>query len=245
LTWGRELRELTGMQRKIERSGTMAQEIATQIRDRIISGALAPGQRLVEARLARELGTSRAPIREAARLLESEGMLSFDPNRGFSARQVTLRELIEVYDLRVAIERHAAAKAAERRNPRLLEALQGHIKAIREAREADEFDQAIEADLAFHQAIVTATSNRRLIRVYSDAETEMRLILRLVGEAETDGSRIADSHLPVIEAIMRGTPLDAANQMEAHIRLFWDDVLRQIHETSTIPLVPLPKRRKG
>lgn len=233
------------MQRKVERPGTMAQDIAARIRERIVSGALAPGERLVEARLARELGTSRAPIREAARLLESEGMLSFDPNRGFSARQVTLRELIEVYDLRVAIERHAAAKAAERRNPRLAELLQAHVEQIRAAREAGAFAQAVEADLAFHLAIVNATSNRRLIRIYAEAETEMRLILRLVGEAEADGKRVAESHLPVIEAITRGTPADAANQMETHIRLFWDDVLRQIHETSTIPLVPPPKRIRG
>lgn len=224
------------MNKKIERSGTLAQEIAAHIKAQVITGALKPGERLVEARLARELGTSRAPIREAARLLESEGLLCFDPNRGFSARQVTLRELIEVYDVRVAIERHAAAKAAERRNPKLIEALEQALDRIGQAIVTGDEEQQVEADLDFHHAIVGATSNRRLIRIYSESNTELRLILRLVGEAEQDWRRIADSHLPVIEAIRSGTPLDAANQIEAHIRLFWDDVLRQIHETSTIPL---------
>ena len=230
------------MGKKLERSGTLAQEIAAEIRERVVSGTLAPGERLVEARLARELGTSRAPIREAARLLESEGMLCFDPNRGFSARQVTLRELIEVYDVRVAVERHAAAKAAERRNPSLIETLNARLEDIRRSIESGDQGLQVDADLAFHQAIVAATNNRRLIRIYSDIETELRLILRLVGGAERDWPQIADSHLPVIDTIQNGTPLAAANQIEAHIRLFWDDVLRQIHETSTVPLVPAPRR---
>lgn len=232
------------MQKKTERLGTLAQDIAAHIRELVVSGALAPGERLVEARLARELGTSRAPIREAARLLESEGLLCFDPNRGFSARQVTLRELIEVYDMRVAVERHAAAKAAERRNPRLIETLRAEMDRIAQATESGDHDEQIDADLAFHHAIISATGNRRLIRVYSESNTELRLILRLFGEVEQDWRRIADSHLPVIEAISRGTPPEAANQIEAHIRLFWDDVLRQIHETSTIPLGPALARSR-
>jgi len=232
------------MQKKSERSGTLAREIAAHIKEQVVEGTLKPGERLVEAQMSRELGTSRAPIREAARLLESEGLLSFDPNKGFSVRQITLRELIEVYDVAVAVERHAAAKAAEHRNPKLIDALRKQVERIAQAIKAGDQTTYVNADLAFHQMIVEATNNRRLIRIYSEVNVELRLILRLVGEAEHDWQQIAESHLPVIDAIMEGTPLDAANQIEAHIRRFWDDVVRQIHETSTIPLEPMALRSR-
>lgn len=226
------------MEHKPERSAPLAHEIADRLRRQIISGSMEPGSRLVESRLSRELGTSRSPIREAARLLQSEGLLSFDPNRGFTVRQLTLRELSEVFDVRICIERHAAAIAAERKNEQLLIALDRHYKAILAVAANNDPIAQTAADFAFHHAIVSASGNARLLRIYDDAAAELRLILSLVGAVDNPED-IARSHLPVIEAIASGDPLIAAKQMEEHIRLFWDEVLHKISTAQEITLVPI------
>lgn len=213
----------------------MAIEVADRLRSRIVGGEMVPGARLVETRLSQEFGISRAPIREAARLLESEGLLSFDPNRGFTVRQLTFRELMDVFDVRICIERHAARLAATRRDPALLATLADRYRAILDASETADRSGEAEADFSFHHAIVNASGNARLLRLYDDAAAELRLILSLVGSVDT-GRAIARSHEPLIDAIASGDPVLAADRMEDHIRLFWDEVLAVIHTSDQIAL---------
>jgi DNA-binding GntR family transcriptional regulator len=91
-----------------------AQLAYEQIRRRIVEGALAPGARLVEQRLAEDLALSRTPVREAVRLLQSEGLVVVRPNRGASVRQLAADEVADLYDLRARLEAMAAELAAER-----------------------------------------------------------------------------------------------------------------------------------
>ena len=87
-------------------------QIARILTQAIVQGRLPPGSKVVEAGIARELGVSRAPVREAARLLEKQGLLVAKPRRGFFVRKLEIRNIDEIYDLRLCIERHAGVLAA-------------------------------------------------------------------------------------------------------------------------------------
>src|SRR5437867_7143332 len=86
-------------------------QIARILMQAIVQGRLPPGSKVVEAGIARELGVSRAPVREAARLLEKQGLLVASPRRGFFVRKLESRNIYEIYDLRLCIERHATVLA--------------------------------------------------------------------------------------------------------------------------------------
>src|SRR6478735_8307822 len=87
-------------------------QVARILTQAIIQGQLQPGAKVVEAGIARELGISRAPVREAARLLEQQGLLVSNPRRGFFVRRLEIRNIDEIYDLRLCIERHACVLAS-------------------------------------------------------------------------------------------------------------------------------------
>src|SRR6266403_5713293 len=92
-------------------SGLVGQ-VARILTQAIVQGRLPPGSKVVEAGIARELGISRAPVREAARLLERQGLLVASPRRGFFVRKLAIRNIDEIYALRLCIDRHASVLAA-------------------------------------------------------------------------------------------------------------------------------------
>jgi len=217
------------------RAATLAGDIADRLRTRITTGTMPPGSRLIESQLSREYGISRAPIREAARLLEREGLLTFNPNKGFTIRELTLKELSDVFDVRICIERHAAQLAAANRRKEFASELTQRYRDILSASRRGDRDGEREADFAFHHAIVQFTGNARLLRIFDDAAAEMRLILSLVGEVAAE-STIAESHEPVLRAILDGQPEEATQAMEAHIRLYWDEVIQKIASNDDLVL---------
>eukprot|EP01035_Chromulina_nebulosa_P055623 gene55623-76232_t len=98
-------------------------QVARILTHAIIAGQLPPGTKVVEAGIARELGISRAPVREAARLLERQGLLVAHPRRGFFVRKLEPTDIDEIYDLRICVECHAAVLAAKNLTPESHEAL--------------------------------------------------------------------------------------------------------------------------
>jgi len=112
-----------------------------QIRRWIVEGRLRPGERLVEQRLAEELELSRTPIREALRMLQSEGLVRFEPNRGARVRSLTVADIDDLYELRGRLEAMAAELAAVRATP-------------------DQLDRLMAAEADFAAAAQVATSRR-------------------------------------------------------------------------------------
>ncbi|HEV7749965.1 MAG TPA: GntR family transcriptional regulator, partial [Baekduia sp.] len=139
-----------------------------QVRDlllgRILSGHYPPGSRLVETRIAQELGISQAPVREALRDLDQLGCVVHEPFRGCSVRELSIDDLLEAFPVRAALESLAARLAARRIGDDELALLEGFVGTMRVA--GDEGDALAEsaADAAFHATIVQAARNAVLAR---------------------------------------------------------------------------------
>jgi DNA-binding GntR family transcriptional regulator len=141
---------------------TASSAVAARIREAIIGGVLQPGERLKEERLARELGTSRTPVREALRVLQSEGLIVAMPNRGAVVRSYTLAELEEMYDLRELLEGHAARRAAERITPETVAELQESCDRFAELITGADLSSLVEENAFFHGTILRASDSERL-----------------------------------------------------------------------------------
>lgn len=184
--------------------------------ERIARGDYAPGERLVETAIARELGVSQAPVREALRDLDQLGLVVHAPNRGCSVRQVSPRELREAFPVRAALEALASRLAA----PRISDADLARLDALLEemvaaARVADPLAQA-HANARFHATIVAAAGNETLERQWSTLEPFARTYLTSV-QADVDLEQLAERHRPIVAALRSRDGEIAARVMHDHL----------------------------
>jgi DNA-binding GntR family transcriptional regulator len=184
---------------------------------RILTGAYAPGERLVETRIAQEFGTSQAPVREALRELESLRFVESEPFRGARVRAVSLREILEVYPVRSALEEVAARQAVSRLTD--FAPFERAIEDMRVAVAAGDVSGQVEHDVRFHRLIVEAAGNRTLLDVWDSLGIHGRTAVTFLKGTLT-GVEVVDSHLPILSALSGGDPDEAAAGVHAHFANF-------------------------
>ena len=194
----------------------LREQIKDVILQRIVAGEYPPGARLVETRIAGELGVSQAPVREALRDLEQLGCIVHEPFRGCSVRAFSAEELLEAFPVRAALEALAARLAAERiTEPQLLR-LSELLETMRDAaRRGDAHDQS-QANASFHATIVRAARNATLERQWSFLEPYSRTYLT-VSQPGLDLRALSDRHVPILEALRARDGDAAADAMHRHL----------------------------
>jgi DNA-binding GntR family transcriptional regulator len=196
----------------------LREQVKELILERIVSGAYNPGERLVETRIASELGTSQAPVREALRDLELLRFVESEPFRGARVREVSLEELVEIYPVRAALEEVAAREAAKRLDGQI-DALEAEVEAMHTAADANDLHAQVEHDVAFHRLIVEASGNQVLLETWLALRIEARTIVTAL-RTGLDGHAIAELHRPVLEAFRARDAELAANTLRRHLEQF-------------------------
>lgn len=195
----------------------LAPRIAEALKKLIYDGEFAPGERLNEAALALRMGTSRGPIREAVRVLAGWGLVTPLPNRGVFVRQLSVREMLEVYELRALVFGYAAERAAERATSADAAALAEALAAMDEARTLDDAARYYELNLAFHAQILTLAGNERARQAYDDYVKELHLFRRRYFNRPGNMRRSNEQHRQLYEAIAAGDGRRARTVAERHV----------------------------
>ena len=197
----------------------LREEIREQLIADILSGRLPPGTRVVETRLAQEFGVSQAPVREALRDLELFGFVTSSPFRGTHVKEVSPEELLEIYPIRAALEAVAARAAATRIDDETLARLEELIGAMREAAGKGDHRAHVDADYAFHQAIIKASGNRMLQHVWQTMRLATTTFVTHSMTQLTHRSlhEIGERHVPLVEALRTRDPNLAEAAMRRHI----------------------------
>ena len=203
----------------------LVQRIVRLLTDAIIEGRLRPGEHISEAATARDLGVSRAPVREAARLLESTGLVKSHPRRGFFVRTIKAEDLDDLYELRICIETQAAARLAGCIMPAGLHQLRGQLQHMRALADGGSVALQIEEDLRFHRLICELCGNARLLAIFNQIAPEVRLGVALIGRLYDDPHRIAETHLPIIAALETGDAQAVCEALDFHIRVAREHVV--------------------
>jgi DNA-binding GntR family transcriptional regulator len=186
------------------------------ILQRIVSGHYAPGSRLVETRIAQELGVSQAPVREALRDLEQLGCIVHEPFRGCSVRAFSAEELLEAFPVRAALEALAARLAAERIGEGELLRLAELLDTMRAAARRGDAHAQSQANASFHATIVRASRNATLERQWQLLEPFSRTYLT-VSQPGLDLLALSERHIPILEALRARDPDAAAAAMHQHL----------------------------
>src|SRR5690554_5430838 len=171
------------------------------LRDAIINQVLRPGERLMEIQLAEEMGVSRTPVREAIRKLELEGFVVMLPRRGAYVAGISMKDILEVFEVRAALEALAAGLAAERITEEELEEMERQLVKEAEETEANNLRSIVEIDTTFHDLLYKAARNERLIHFVNLLQEQLHRF-RSASLARPGRSKTAlDEHRKIIEAL--------------------------------------------
>jgi DNA-binding GntR family transcriptional regulator len=183
----------------------LSEQVKGRLLQAILDGRYPPGARIVETRVAKEFGTSQAPVREALRDLEALGVVETAPFKGARVRQPSTEELLEAFEVRAILEGHGAVLATENLTEADLERLAQLTDEMRAAAlVGDPFREAT-ADTEFHRLIMHHSGNATLERVWGTLEPFLRTYITIVSPG-VDRRAVADRHLPIIEALRRQNP---------------------------------------
>ncbi len=206
-----------------ESGAPQSHELVSILRDRILHGDLAPGQRLVERTLASELGVSRIPVRDALNILRGEGFVSALPNRGMTVTALSPQDVEELFEVRESLEVLAVRRATERATPDEIDRLEQSIAASEAAWERSDTDAVGRCNQEFHDLLWKMAHNSLLSSLMEPLEGRMHWLLR----QNDDPRRLQAEHVAILAAIRSGDAELAARTALDHVqtsREIWLDL---------------------
>jgi len=147
------------MSQFIVKKMTLKEQVYDYLKNGIIMGHIAPGERLIEEKIADTLKVSRSPIREAVRMLEKDGLLDVNATGGVTVVNPTTDDYRHLYEIRVEMESTAAYYAAQRRNQEEITLLDSYVKTMKQEAIANNLKELLEVNFKFHETIVCASRN--------------------------------------------------------------------------------------
>lgn len=196
---------------------SLGREVTTHLKRMVVAGELKPGNRLVEERLARDLGISRTPVREALHRLEQEGLLTKRPRGGYLVRPLTPEEVKDALGVRSVLEGYVAELAAKGAQAEVLERLEVNVAAFEQAL-ADRDDQRLTSlNSEFHLLLYQAAGSPLLIRMLGELQEIVERISRAIYCSVDAGLWSEDDHCNLLEAIKAGQAEEAASLAKNHV----------------------------
>jgi len=195
----------------------LVEQIATALRQAFADGKLRPGTRLLEVQIAREMGTSRAPLREALIQLEREGLVVRRPNRGAFVAELTEELVREVASMRSVLEGFAASLAVKRLTREDFDRLETILKKMLAAARRGDFPRMVEWDYQFHECIMRASGHRLLYETWTGMDRKIRVYLSATNLMYRDMKSVVEGHLPILQALRRRDPQRASRVMAEHL----------------------------
>lgn len=193
----------------------LADQVKEWLLDAILNGTYPPDSRIVETAVAKELGTSQAPVREALRSLEAIGIVEIAPFRGARVRRLEAAELLEAYVVRSAIEVLGARLAMARLSEDDIVELLAIGDQMQEAADASDGKRLAIVDASLHERIMQLAGNRTLLRVWRSLEPMSRTYITLTGP-RSDPQWSAALHDPILEAVRERDTEGVVRAIEGH-----------------------------
>jgi DNA-binding GntR family transcriptional regulator len=204
-------------------------DVADRLRDAILHGHFAPGERLREEEIATMLDVSRGPVREAFSVLQREGLVLIKHHRGATVARLSRDDVEEVYSLRVGLERLAVQWAARRARPEDLAEMEVVIREMAEAlKRGMSVQEAAAFDVRFHALLVQSARHSRLQESWLNLRSQIHMFLLYRAATNPDLQQlIVDHHSAILEAVRSRDETTALQVLEAHLQRSYQRVLQR------------------
>ncbi|AHM57092.1 transcriptional regulator, GntR family [Peptoclostridium acidaminophilum DSM 3953] len=212
---------------KLENYKPLRDIVFEHLREAILIGKLEPSTRLMEVQLADELGVSRTPVREAIRKLELEGLVEMIPRKGAYVADVSVKDVEEVLEIRTGLEGFASMLAAQRMMKEDLGELKRILEIFKKAYEENNPEKMVESDIAFHEVIFKATTNKKLMQMNNSLREQIYRFRRMYIVEYHKSENLIKEHEDIIEAIEKRDGELAMHKAMKHIKLQQEFIVEQ------------------
>ncbi|NLL66950.1 MAG: GntR family transcriptional regulator [Clostridiaceae bacterium] len=202
------------------------------LRKAIVSGDIKPGERLMEVSLAEQMGVSRTPVREAIRRLEAEGLVTMIPRKGTHVSELSVKDIMDVLEVRTVLDKLATDLAAKRIQPAQLKNLETVHKQYISCVEKDNMEGAIKKDVEFHDIIYSASGNPRLVAVAASLREHIYRFRVIYMSDNLIAENVLNEHEEILEALREAQNNVASNLAEKHIRNQMETIIKTVTEDS-------------
>ncbi|WP_207477644.1 GntR family transcriptional regulator [Arenibaculum pallidiluteum] len=196
----------------------IAKRVFRELRNAIVSMRFRPGRALSEQEIARQLGVSRQPVREAFIKLSEAGLVTVRPQRGTFVVKISVKQVFDVRFVREAVELAVVRRACEALSAESLDEIHANMAAQRAAAEARDNERFLELDEAFHRAIALGAGCERAWRVVEEAKAQMDRVRYLSLPNATPIERLIEQHQEVVDGIIAHDAERAESAMRLHLR---------------------------
>lgn len=201
------------------------------LRKAIVSGDIKPGERLMEVSLANQMGVSRTPVREAIRRLEAEGLITMTPRKGTHVAELSVKDIMDVLEVRTVLDKLATDLAAKRMQPSQLKALENVHKQYIACVEKNNIEGAIKKDIEFHDLIYAASGNPRLVAVAGSLREHVyRFRVIYMSGGDPIAENVLNEHEEILAALKEVNNNLASDLAEKHIRNQMETIIKTVTE---------------
>ena len=209
-------------------------QIAARLREAILAGDLHPGEPIVETAIAAQFGVSRAPVREAIRILEQEGILEVVPYRGTYVRMLSRTDIDELYSFRTMLEEFAVGRIIDRSDPATILELRRICEDMERLARAGDWKAVTAEDEHFHDTLIGAAGHSLLLTSWNMLSLRIRQAIALRNKKNTSPMDVATNHPPIVRAIEAGDREEATRLIRDHIATTLDLWLEQAETDSEL-----------
>ncbi|MGD0916142.1 MAG: GntR family transcriptional regulator [Thermodesulfobacteriota bacterium] len=198
------------------------------LQEKILNGEIAPNTRLVESAIAKEIGTSRTPVREALHNMQQEGLVQSIPRVGYIVKELTEDEMVQICGIRTVLEILAAEWAVQRDRKAVIRELRENISSSKELIRTGNLSAFIDLDEQFHGTLSRLSGSHHLLNV---ALTMRRLMLRIRIKAlchSDNCKRSLDGHRLILKAIQKGDIEEIRDAIVHHVRISLEDIRKEL-----------------
>lgn len=197
----------------------LPEQVADGIVEGVAAGILKPGQRLREADLSARMSVSRVPVREALKILDTQGVVQCVPHRGVRVVEIDDRKITQVRDAREALEKIAVRQAAATyaREPVRLQRLDVIIDRMAEISQAEDWSALNQADIAFHREVLNASNNEIVLNLWEGLARHIRIIFAVESYGNVFAKTVVREHRVLREALARGDGRSLGRVIDDHI----------------------------
>ena len=210
----------------IRGEASLAKEVTDVLRDRIINGDYAMGEKLIENKIAEELKVSRTPVRDAFKQLSKEQLVEYIPNKGCFAKGFSHKDMEDIYAVRKAVERLAITWAIENSDEEKLEELGQHLELMNFYTINNSYEKLLEANEQFHSMIYQMTNSRFIVQILKTYQEYVHIARKSTLKKEENLPLIYKEHEAIYKSIAAGDIDAAADAVELHM----DNTARRAHE---------------
>jgi DNA-binding GntR family transcriptional regulator len=201
---------------------SLADQVYERLRLTIVDGELAPGARVVELEIANSMGTSQGPVREALQRLEREGLVQRQAHSATFVTEFSVDEMYELFSIRSVIEGFAIQRAVARITDEQCARLETLVNLMREAGLRDDMLTLTESDLQFHRLICQWSGSATLQRAWEPLYSQIqRFVVRTHKNYFASLTDIADTHMPIVQALRQHDEQNVTRLIQEHVMLIW------------------------